>query len=164
MQKKDFRHKITVIPYQEPSDNVTKSVCDVKQVHQDFFKAQDIFYDVITAVWDEVKNHLTPKQRIWAETFRSLDNPTSTAVARKLDISRIENDFHLLKDVTLIRFRPIRHWTDSKIRAFAFCCVVLMILIPLKYKRCHLCEKSQLHKEPITLLRKSTKGINLSIA
>ncbi|MBC2694562.1 MAG: hypothetical protein HF982_04650 [Desulfobacteraceae bacterium] len=41
----------------------------------------------------------------------------------------IENNFHLLKDVTLIRFRPIRHWTDSKIRAFAFCCVVSMILI-----------------------------------
>ena len=41
----------------------------------------------------------------------------------------IENDFHLLKDVTLIRFRPIRHWTDSKIRAFAFCCVVSMILM-----------------------------------
>ncbi len=41
----------------------------------------------------------------------------------------IENDFHLLKDVTLIRFRPIRHWTDSKIRAFAFCCVVLMMLM-----------------------------------
>ena len=45
----------------------------------------------------------------------------------------IENDFHLLKDVTLIRFRPIRHWTDSKIRAFAFCCVISMILILL----CH---------------------------
>ena len=41
----------------------------------------------------------------------------------------IENDFHLLKDVTLIRFRPIRHWTDSKIRAFAFCCVVSMMLM-----------------------------------
>lgn len=41
----------------------------------------------------------------------------------------IENDFHLLKDVTLIRFRPIRHWTDSKIRAFAFCCVVSMTLM-----------------------------------
>jgi hypothetical protein len=61
MQKKDFRHKITVISYQEPSDNVTKSVCDVKQVHQDFFKAQDTFYDVITAVWDEVKKPLNPK-------------------------------------------------------------------------------------------------------
>lgn len=41
----------------------------------------------------------------------------------------IEDDFHLLKDITIIRFRPIRHWTDSKIRAYAFCCVVSMILL-----------------------------------
>ncbi len=41
----------------------------------------------------------------------------------------IEDDFQLLKDNTIIRFRPIRHWTDSKIRAYAFCCVVSMILM-----------------------------------
>ncbi len=41
----------------------------------------------------------------------------------------IEDDFHLLKDSTIIRFRPIRHWTDSKIHAYAFCCVVSMTLI-----------------------------------
>lgn len=41
----------------------------------------------------------------------------------------IEDDFHLLKDNTIIRFRPIRHWTDSKIRAYAFCCVVSMTLV-----------------------------------
>lgn len=41
----------------------------------------------------------------------------------------IESDFQLLKDTTIIRFRPIRHWTDSKIRAFAFCCVVSMTLM-----------------------------------
>jgi transposase len=41
----------------------------------------------------------------------------------------IEEDFHLLKDTQIIRFRPIRHWTDSKIRAYAFCCVVSMILL-----------------------------------
>ena len=41
----------------------------------------------------------------------------------------IENDFRLLKDKTIIRFRPIRHWTDSKIRAYAFCCVVSMTLV-----------------------------------
>jgi transposase len=41
----------------------------------------------------------------------------------------IEDDFRLLKDPMLIRFHPIRHWTDSKIRAYAFCCVVSMILV-----------------------------------
>lgn len=43
--------------------------------------------------------------------------------------SVIEDDFQLLKDTTIIRFRPIRHWTDSKIRAYAFCCVVSMTLM-----------------------------------
>lgn len=43
--------------------------------------------------------------------------------------SVIEDDFHLLKDSAIIRFRPIRHWTDSKIRAYAFCCVVSMMLV-----------------------------------
>jgi transposase len=41
----------------------------------------------------------------------------------------IEDDFHLLKDPMLIRFRPIRHWTDSKIRAYAFCCIMSMLLM-----------------------------------
>jgi transposase len=41
----------------------------------------------------------------------------------------IENDFQLLKDQTIIRFRPVRHWTDTKIRAYAFCCVVAMTLM-----------------------------------
>jgi hypothetical protein len=41
----------------------------------------------------------------------------------------VEDDFHLLKDPHIIRFRPIRHWTDSKIRAYAFCCVMSMALI-----------------------------------
>jgi hypothetical protein len=30
---------------------------------------------------------------------------------------------------TIIRFRPVRHWTDTKIRAHAFCCVVAMTLM-----------------------------------
>ncbi len=41
----------------------------------------------------------------------------------------IEDDFHILKDPHIIRFRPIRHWTDTKIRAHAFCCVMSMALM-----------------------------------
>jgi transposase len=43
--------------------------------------------------------------------------------------TKIESDFQLLKDETLIRFRPIRHWTDTKIRAHAFCCVLALTLL-----------------------------------
>jgi transposase len=50
----------------------------------------------------------------------------------------IEDDFQLLKDPTLIRFRPIRHWTDTKIRAYAFSCVVSMTLMRvMQWKAAH---------------------------
>jgi len=42
---------------------------------------------------------------------------------------RIEDDFKLLKDPEGIRWSPSRHWTDTKIRAFAFCCVMALLLI-----------------------------------
>lgn len=42
---------------------------------------------------------------------------------------RIEDGFKLLKQPELIRWRPCRHWTDTKIRAFAFCCIMAMVLM-----------------------------------
>jgi len=42
---------------------------------------------------------------------------------------RIEDDFKLLKDPEGIRWSPSRHWTDTKIRAFAFCCVMALLLV-----------------------------------
>ncbi len=43
--------------------------------------------------------------------------------------NKIEIDNKLLKDKDIICFIPIRHWTDSKIRAYAFCCVISMTLL-----------------------------------
>jgi len=42
---------------------------------------------------------------------------------------KIEDCFSLMKSADLIRFRPIRHFTDTKICAFGFCCVVALMLI-----------------------------------
>jgi transposase len=42
---------------------------------------------------------------------------------------RVEDDFKLLKDPEIIRWRPCRHWTDTKIRAFGFCCVIALLLL-----------------------------------
>ncbi|MFC1835611.1 IS1634 family transposase [Thermodesulfobacteriota bacterium] len=41
----------------------------------------------------------------------------------------IEDDFRILKDNAIIRFHPIRHWTDTKIRAYALCCVAALSLM-----------------------------------
>lgn len=43
--------------------------------------------------------------------------------------SKIEDSFKLIKGTDMIRFRPIRHFTDTKICAFAFCCVVSLMLM-----------------------------------
>lgn len=41
----------------------------------------------------------------------------------------IEKGFHLLKDPGMIKQRPIRHWTDTKIRAYCFSCVCALLII-----------------------------------
>ena len=62
--------------------------------------------------------------------FCSDENAESTwIIAQYRNKERVEQDFKLLKDPELIRWRPTRHWTDTKIRAFGFCCVMALILI-----------------------------------
>ncbi len=52
----------------------------------------------------------------------------------------IEDDFKLLKSPDLIRFRPCRHWTDTKIRAFGFCCVMALVVIRVMLRRVELAD------------------------
>lgn len=47
----------------------------------------------------------------------------------------LEKLFREMKDPQLIRIRPLRHWTDTKIRAYIFCCVMSVVLMRLmQYK------------------------------
>ena len=48
---------------------------------------------------------------------------------------KVEDGIKLLKDPHLISWQPMRHWTDTKIRAFAFSSVMaLMIIRIMEYK------------------------------
>jgi transposase len=47
------------------------------------------------------------------------------------DKSQIEDDFRHLKDPDLVRFQPLRHWTDSKIRVYALIGVLALLVIQL---------------------------------
>ncbi|MGH2507028.1 MAG: IS1634 family transposase [Ktedonobacteraceae bacterium] len=58
---------------------------------------------------------------------------------------KIEDCFSLMKSADLIRFRPIRHFTDTKICAFAFCCVVAVMLIKVLQL---ICAESELAMSP----------------
>lgn len=47
------------------------------------------------------------------------------------DKARVEDDFRTLKDPDLVRFQPIRHWTDSKIQVYALISVLALLVIKL---------------------------------
>jgi transposase len=64
--------------------------------------------------------------------FTSKENAeTAWIIEQYKEKDSIEKVFRDMKDPELIRIRPLRHWTDTKIRAYIFCCVMSFILIRL---------------------------------
>lgn len=59
------------------------------------------------------------------------DWPTSEIVAASLDRWQVEERFRQSKDDDLVAMRPIRHFTDSKMRCHMFSCVVAMTYLRL---------------------------------
>ena len=56
----------------------------------------------------------------------NIDWTTREIVEASLDRWQVENRFRISNDDELVGMRPIRHWTDSKIRCHLFTCVVAM--------------------------------------
>lgn len=69
-------------------------------------------------------------KRILFTTRRSL-TATEVLETYNRDKARVEDDFRTLKDPDVVRFQPIRHWTDSKIRVYALICVLALLVIKL---------------------------------
>ena len=69
---------------------------------------------------------------------------------------RIEDNFKILKSPDLIRWRPCRHWTDTKIRAYGFCCIMALVLIRVMQRKTALADLAmspELIKEELTDLK-----------
>jgi transposase len=56
----------------------------------------------------------------------NIDWTTAEIVQASLDRWQVEDQFRLSNDEDLVGARPVRHWTDSKIRLHMFTCVVAM--------------------------------------
>ena len=54
---------------------------------------------------------------------------TDEIVQASLDRWAVEDSFRLTKDETQVALRPIRHWTDSKIRCHIFTCIAALALL-----------------------------------
>ena len=72
------------------------------------------------------------KKRYWGKHILFSSNTNRTPefiIGNYHSKDKIEKGFGLLKSPDLIRWIPMRHWTDTKICAFAFSCVMSLILI-----------------------------------
>jgi transposase len=73
--------------------------------------------------------NVTRKQAMFGKNIIITDNTdwtTREIVEASLDRWQVENRFRLSNDDDLVATRPIRHWTDSKIRCHIFSCVVAL--------------------------------------
>ena len=72
---------------------------------------------------------VSKKQAMFGKNIIITDNTdwtTPQIVEASLDRWQVENRFRLSNDDDLVAARPIRHWTDSKIRCHLFSCVVAL--------------------------------------
>ena len=77
-----------------------------------------------------------------------IDAESGWIVKQYKERGRIENGFKTLNCPELISIRPIRHWTDSKIRAYIFCCIMSFLLLSwMQYQAV----QAKLVKSPLVL-------------
>ncbi|BCO08874.1 hypothetical protein GF1_12500 [Desulfolithobacter dissulfuricans] len=57
------------------------------------------------------------------------DWSTDEIVQASLDRWTVEDAFRLTKDESQVALRPVRHWTDSKIRCHIFTCIAALALL-----------------------------------
>lgn len=89
-------------------------------------------------VFSDTTEEIDKKRKKFGKTLLFASNDTEKT-CDIIDLyhskDKVEDGIKLLKDPHLISWQPMRHWTDTKIRAFAFCSVMaLMILRIMEYK------------------------------
>ncbi len=89
--------------------------------------AEPVFYQT-----EQTKNAIAEQRKRFGKNLLFANGDQAQApwiIEMYRSKDRIEDGFKLLKHPELIRWRPCRHWTDTKIRAFAFCCIMAMVII-----------------------------------
>ena len=69
-------------------------------------------------------------KRLLFSTEKSLSTEEIVTLYNK-DKTQIEDDFRLIKSPDILRFSPIRHFTDTKIRIYGFICVIALMVFKL---------------------------------
>ena len=86
----------------------------------------------------EIDERIAQQRKRFGKNLLFAGGPDASApwvIAQYHSKDRIEDGFKMLKDPELIRWRPCRHWTDTKIRAYGFCGVMALLLIRLMERK-----------------------------
>jgi len=97
--------------------------------HKDYLTISCIKGDICFEI-DNLK--IEEKKTYWGKHIifsSNLDKTYDNIIEFYNSKDKIEKGFELIKSPDLIRWIPMRHWTDSKIRTFAFSCVMSLTLI-----------------------------------
>ena len=145
--------------YKRPFKRVPKGVKTMLEQsrHKKYLK---IKYRKGEPKFEFVETEIEKRKKYWGKHILFSNNAESTA-ERIIDLygskDKVEKGFGILKSPDLVRWIPMRHWTDSKIRAFAFCCVASLIIIrimELKAERADLKMSPNVIKQELTDLQK----------
>jgi len=89
-------------------------------------------YSVNRPAFQELRKRVLGKRILFTDNDSWTDEEI---VAGYRGQHQVERAFRDLKDPTLVQFRPMFHWTDSKIRVHALCCVLALTLLGLLHRR-----------------------------
>jgi len=105
-------------------------LCERLHIASDLFNLKfELSKDGLSMSFRKDPYQVERKQARFGKNIIITDNTdwtTSDIVKASLDHWQVEDRFRLSNDDDLVSARPIRHWTDSKIRLHLFTCVVAM--------------------------------------
>jgi transposase len=125
--------------YKKPPKDLTKGILAIHK-KSDYGPCLCVKVENGRLAFEENREEIQERKKRFGKNLifsDKIDADSEYLIATYNQRNKIESDFQLLKDETLIRFRPIRHWTDTKIRAHAFCCVLALTLLRVMQWKAH---------------------------
>jgi transposase len=127
--KKKLQEKFA--SYKRLPPKLTKGITALKEADR-YGAYIDIAVKDKKLVFTPLRDKMEAKEQFLGKNIIFSDKPDAESgwiIAQYKQKEKVEDDFKVLKSPDIIRFRPVRHWTDTKIYAYGFCCIMALILI-----------------------------------
>ena len=114
----------------KPVNKLPKGIFTFKKEHR-YGKYIDIDINNSDLIFIENSNEINKTKERLGKNLLFSNNLTASPewlIDNYKNKNILEQDYHLLKSPDIIRSRPIRHWTDTKIRAFCFSCMCALTI------------------------------------